>query len=897
MAYSPLNYNFYYVECCIGTSKLFLGHHNGDYIEMIDDEADFGNIIDASAEGQTAAKFRPKVRTKPRKTSVPSRSLASQPTVESTDAKVKILDKDNTSQEQSIDKKTALLGYHGSETFGDACASGGMLDIPSEDAVTVSLGLVSNPDGALDSSTVCASSVHKFSENEEHIDDSSHVATHKESMVVLDTQTPPTCSSGKTIDDLADFEGMCDVTQVEEERVAKFQPKIRAKTSKATSKSGRSDQKAGAFTGDVILQSKEDGKNHAGCSDKQLHPPTRHQESVQIPYSQAHLGTHDSTIDGIVNLDSIIEEPAQKEMAAKFQPNLRPKAGGASPGVAETSDATAVVTPAFGISSVDVVSQDAEEDSHREGFRDDSCQKHMDEEVITVSDTGPPQDLDATVDLDSHAEMLNSHPDGSLPIIGERSVEATFKFQSYVRRKKGKEKSVSFAPPNDSDVVTPTDTNSDRSNLSHFCQDITIGENLSNLPQKATEKLCINDEHHPDDQEYNDPENQFPEGEPSDHVIQQELKRDARETGTSMKLRSREKLQKDGIPEHIADDNMDEDFAEPPSEEQDNDSGDEYSARGKQRGRRKPRNKNIDKEPLRGTKRTLGDSTIEESQKQKVQKNKSKASSGGQKETSKDSSVEKPEKKLTHRIRQKRMKEVKTLLETPDHEINRMKLGVTHLRLLQEAKERIKGKEIPSGLSSSNHSSQFEDMDDGYNEQENWDNDRTENHVVENTTKLNYHSYMNRQTRAKWSKSDTDLFYQGLRQFGSDFAMIQHLFPDKSRNQVRQKFKAEEKRHPMQVHDAIMHRSRDNLYFKQVIKQLNIEDVQTDVNNTHGQEGTSNEKDPGKKNMSGEFINEEEENSSNWSDKDLGMHGSEFEEKEHFSANADDDLGDVFDWY
>ena len=50
---------------------------------------------------------------------------------------------------------------------------------------------------------------------------------------------------------------------------------------------------------------------------------------------------------------------------------------------------------------------------------------------------------------------------------------------------------------------------------------------------------------------------------------------------------------------------------------------------------------------------------------------------------------------------------------------------------------------------------------------------------------------------------------QGLQQFGSDFAMIQQvLFPDKSRDQVRQKFKAEEKRHPMQVHDAILHRSR-----------------------------------------------------------------------------------------
>jgi hypothetical protein len=33
--------------------------------------------------------------------------------------------------------------------------------------------------------------------------------------------------------------------------------------------------------------------------------------------------------------------------------------------------------------------------------------------------------------------------------------------------------------------------------------------------------------------------------------------------------------------------------------------------------------------------------------------------------------------------------EVKTLLKKPDHEIDRMKLSVMHLRLLQEARERI----------------------------------------------------------------------------------------------------------------------------------------------------------------------------------------------------------------
>ena len=60
------------------------------------------------------------------------------------------------------------------------------------------------------------------------------------------------------------------------------------------------------------------------------------------------------------------------------------------------------------------------------------------------------------------------------------------------------------------------------------------------------------------------------------------------------------------------------------------------------------------------------------------------------------------------------------------------------------------------------NSFQFHDMDDldyGDEEGRNFDNDRTENHV-QNMKKLNYHSYMNKQTRGKWSKSDTDVFYQ-----------------------------------------------------------------------------------------------------------------------------------------
>ncbi|CAN6245483.1 unnamed protein product [Urochloa humidicola] len=432
-----------------------------------------------------------------------------------------------------------------------------------------------------------------------------------------------------------------------------------------------------------------------------------------------------------------------------------------------------------------------------------------------------------------------------------------------------KRKSVSFALSDASEVVNPTDTNS-MGNFSDCCNDKLTNENLSNLSQQSAEKNS-------NDQEHNDNESQYHEGEPLDHAAEQP-KSGAGKIGSSMKLRSRKKSQKVGTLEHT-DDCFDEDCVEPSLAEEDNDSGDDYTAGTNQKVRKKSRD------------------GVKESQQQKVKKDKSQLSSQGRKRTAKDALAEKPEKNLTHRIRQSIAKEVKTLLETNRDEINPMKLSAAHLRLLQEARERVNAKENPSGPSS-NTSFQFDDMDDlDYRDEEarNFDNDRTEN-PVENIKKLNYHSYMNKQTRGRWSKSDTDMFYKGLRQFGSDFAMIQQLLPDKTRQQVRAKFKTEEKKNLLLVHDAIIHRAGDNLYFKTVIKNLNIEDVaQQEINNTHKQDGASSERNPGKEDVLDDFTHGEEDD-SNWLDEEHSIQKPDLQE-ELASENDDGDLRDVFDWY
>lgn len=72
----------------------------------------------------------------------------------------------------------------------------------------------------------------------------------------------------------------------------------------------------------------------------------------------------------------------------------------------------------------------------------------------------------------------------------------------------------------------------------------------------------------------------------------------------------------------------------------------------------------------------------------------------------------------------------------------------------------------------------------------------------------------------RWSKQDTELFYEAVQQFGTDLTMIQQLFPGRTRRQVKLKYKKEERQHPSKLRDALTSRSRDNSHFKLVIDRL-----------------------------------------------------------------------------
>ncbi|KAF8769154.1 hypothetical protein HU200_006653 [Digitaria exilis] len=550
----------------------------------------------------------------------------------------------------------------------------------------------------------------------------------------------PSSSCGKAIDGVVEF-GEVFGAQAKEERVAKFQPKVQLKPIKAA-KSQKINQKVEPSALAVATQNETDHGIQTRLHYDQPEDPKCH-GSLQTPEPEGLLAAGNNDVDSLANLDSILEQSIQEETIAKFRPKLRQKAGTVSSKVVGTNDNITAATPMVGVYAGNT----------------DILTKPKDQETITAPCSSP-QDVHATVELDYNDELINSPLDGTRLRTGEASAEFVCNPQDNVGTEKGKGKSVSFALSDASGVVTPTDTNSEMGKFSDSCIDKLTDENLSNLSQQTAE--------------HNDNECLYDEGEPSEHAVEQPPKSGVGEIRSSMKLRSRKKSKKAGTSKNT-DDYVDEDCVEPSLGEEDNDSGDDYTAVNNRKVRKKSKD------------------GVEDSQQEKVQKGKSQVSSRGRKRTSKDALAEKPEKKLTHRIRQTRAKEVKTLLETPPGNINLMNLSAAHLRLLQEARERVNSWLICYLMHNSFQLNDMDDLDYRDEEERNFDNDRTEN-CVQNVTKLNYQSYMNKQTRGKWSKSDTDVFYKGLRQFGSDFAMIQQLLLDKTRHQVRAKSKPRRKK-------------------------------------------------------------------------------------------------------
>lgn len=64
-------------------------------------------------------------------------------------------------------------------------------------------------------------------------------------------------------------------------------------------------------------------------------------------------------------------------------------------------------------------------------------------------------------------------------------------------------------------------------------------------------------------------------------------------------------------------------------------------------------------------------------------------------------------------------------------------------------------------------------------------------------------SFKKRESSVKWSITETDKFYDALRSFGTDFSLMTHLFSNRSRRQLKHKFKKEERDSPKRIDESL----------------------------------------------------------------------------------------------
>ncbi|KAJ6431017.1 hypothetical protein OIU84_018510 [Salix udensis] len=194
-----------------------------------------------------------------------------------------------------------------------------------------------------------------------------------------------------------------------------------------------------------------------------------------------------------------------------------------------------------------------------------------------------------------------------------------------------------------------------------------------------------------------------------------------------------------------------------------------------------------------------------------------------------EQSMQEPRKKFSHSTRRNKRCVKKDLLDMPEDEIDFKRLPIRDIILFAEYKERLAVKEattskIPPNNQSDNpfHGgySHYEEDEFASEQDKTHDDDQTFVRAQPSSSLFNHQSFTDRPPNSRWSKQDTELFYEGIQQFGTDLSMIQQLFPGRTRHQVKLKYKKEERQNPLRLHEALSRRPKDNSYFEKLIEQL-----------------------------------------------------------------------------
>ena len=74
----------------------------------------------------------------------------------------------------------------------------------------------------------------------------------------------------------------------------------------------------------------------------------------------------------------------------------------------------------------------------------------------------------------------------------------------------------------------------------------------------------------------------------------------------------------------------------------------------------------------------------------------------------------------------------------------------------------------------------------------------------------------------RWNNDSTEMFYQGLRSFGTDFQMIAHMFPGATRRSIKTKFTREERDNPERVKEALRGESQLASHWNEFLEASNL---------------------------------------------------------------------------
>ncbi|ORZ08650.1 hypothetical protein BCR42DRAFT_495342 [Absidia repens] len=74
--------------------------------------------------------------------------------------------------------------------------------------------------------------------------------------------------------------------------------------------------------------------------------------------------------------------------------------------------------------------------------------------------------------------------------------------------------------------------------------------------------------------------------------------------------------------------------------------------------------------------------------------------------------------------------------------------------------------------------------------------------------KINFQTYGKKTGNKRWTTEETDVFYDLLSQFGTDFEMMAQMIPNRSRTQIRLKYNKEQNKHPEKVTEYMLRKKK-----------------------------------------------------------------------------------------